>query len=422
MRDACVDGMKTRVWTQRHSHALAHGATLPRPRSAVQNRRALPQHIMPASLSPNITSVQRALPRAVLLAALLLLSGCGSLGYYLQAAAGQFEIWQRQRSIEQLLAAHDTPAPLRAKLELVERARHFAAARLALPDHGSYHSYADLGRDYVVWNVFAAPELSLTPLTTCYPLIGCLDYRGFFSPARAHLHAATLEVRGYDTFVGGVAAYSTLGWLNDPVLNTVLRRRDIHLVDIIFHELSHQRLYIAGDTTFNESFAMAVARAGVALWLADDATALARYRAEQAREAAFIALVRDYSQRLASAYAAPVSDARKRADKDALFSALHARYLELKAQWGGDDAYDAWMDSDLNNAKLASLAAYHDEVDYFLNLLARCEQDFPRFYGVVERLGKLAPARRLQCLHSLGGSVAPNADCAAALCDAALCD
>lgn len=371
--------------------------------------------MMSASLSPNIISVQRTLRHALLALLLSSLMGCGSFKYALQAASGQFEIWQRQRSIESLLARIDTAAPLRAKLHLVERARTFAASRLALPDHGSYHSYADLGRDYVVWNVFAAPELSLTPLTSCYPLVGCLAYRGFFSAATARLHAATLQVRGYDTFVGGVAAYSTLGWLNDPLLNTVLRRDDVHLVDIIFHELSHQRLYIAGDTTFNESFAMAVARAGVALWLADDAAALARYRNDQAHEAAFIALIRATSQRLEKVYISPVSDAEKRRAKRALFDQLRVRYLELKAQWGGDSAYDAWMNTDLNNAKLASLAAYHDEVDHFLGLLARCAQDFARFYAVVDALGELDPARRRQCLHDLGGSAAPDQGCAALL-------
>jgi predicted aminopeptidase len=153
----------------------------------------------------------------------------------------------------------------------------------------------------------------------------------------------------------------------------------------------------------------------VTLWLSNDSAALARYRAEQGREASFIALLRDYSQRLASAYAAAVSDTQKRADKAALFAQLHAAYLELKAQWAGDEAYDAWMNTDLNNAKLASLAAYHDEVDNFLGLLARCEQNFVRFYGVAEQLGKLPPARRMQCLHELGGSAQPGADCAALL-------
>ncbi len=370
---------------------------------------------MPASLSPNIISVQRTLRTVLLLIVLSSLSGCGSFKYALQAANGQLEIWQRQRSIDSLLARPDTAAALRAKLTVVMRARALAASRLALPDHGSYHSYADLGRDYVVWNVFAAPELSLTPRTSCYPLVGCLAYRGFFSEATARLHAATLQARGYDTFVGGVAAYSTLGWLNDPVLNTVLRRDDAHLVDIIFHELSHQRLYIAGDTTFNESFAMAVARAGVALWLADDAVALARYRDEQAHEAAFIALIRDTSAQLEAAYASPISDAEKRAAKAALFDDLRIRYRDLKAQWGGDGAYDAWMDTDLNNAKLASLAAYHDEVEHFLGLLARCAQDFRRFYRVVDALGALVPARRMQCLHELAGNSAPARDCATLL-------
>lgn len=371
--------------------------------------------MMSASLSPKIISVQRTLRYALLLLLLASLLGCGSFQYAVQAASGQFEIWQRQRSIESLLARTDTPASLRAKLSVVERARAFAASRLALPDHGSYHSYADLGRDYVVWNVFAAPELSLAPLTSCYPLVGCLAYRGFFSAASARLHAATLQVRGYDTFVGGVAAYSTLGWLNDPLLNTVLRRDDVHLVDIIFHELSHQRLYIAGDTTFNESFAMAVARTGVALWLADDAAALARYRDEQAHEAAFIALVRATSQRLETVYASPTSAAQKRVSKAALFDQLRARYLERKAQWGGDSAYDEWMNTDLNNAKLASLAAYYDEVEHFVGLLARCQQDFARFYTVVDALGELEPAQRTQCLHELGGGAPPAQRCAALL-------
>lgn len=368
--------------------------------------------IMSASLRPNITTVQRT-GRLLLLGVILTLCGCGSLNYYLQAARGQLEIWQRQRPIGAWLAAPTTPPKVRAKLTLVEQARHFAGKRLALASHGSYHSYADLGRDYVVWNVFAAPALSLTALKSCYPLVGCVEYRGFFSEAAAHLHAATLQAQGYDTFVGGVAAYSTLGWLNDPVLNTVLRRDDAHLVDIIFHELAHQRLYIAGDTTFNESFAMAVARAGVALWLADDAPALARYRAEQQREADFIALMRGASARLAKVYDGARPDTDKRVAKAALFAELQENYAALKAQWGGDDAYDAWMNNDLNNAKLASLAAYHDEVPHFLGLLARCGQDFARFYRVVDELGELAPAQRRACLHELGGQAATSVQCAA---------
>lgn len=374
---------------------------------------AAPLRIMSASLRPNITTVQRTGRLLLVMGLMLTLCACSSLDYYLQAARGQLEIWQRQRPISAWLAAPTTPPKVRAKLTLVEHARQFAGKRLALASHGSYHSYADLGRDYVVWNVFAAPELSLAALKSCYPLVGCVEYRGFFSEAAARLHAATLQVQGYDTFVGGVAAYSTLGWLNDPILNTVLRRDDAHLVDIIFHELAHQRLYIAGDTTFNESFAMAVARAGVALWLADDAPALARYRAEQQRETDFIALMRDASARLARVYDGTQPDADKRVAKAALYAELLERYAALKAQWAGDDAYDAWMNTDLNNAKLASLAAYHDEVGHFLGLLARCGQDFARFYQVVDGLGKLPAARRRACLHELGGQAAPGAECAA---------
>ena len=397
------------------SPALASGATLPR--RAAQDRRGHPERIMPASLSPNITSVQRATAQRVLAGGLgmllaIMLGGCASLDYYLQAVGGQWQILRRQQSIDALLAQHDLPAPLRAKLELVVRARRFAATHLALPDHGSYRSYADVGRDYVVWNVFAAPELSLTPQPSCYPLLGCLDYRGFFSAARAHLHAATLQVRGYDTFVGGVAAYSTLGWLNDPLLNTVLRWDERRVVDTLFHELAHQQLYIAGDTTFNESFAMAVAQAGMALWLGEDPAAQQRYGVEQAREAAFIALLQDYRNRLAAAYAAPLPDARKRADKTRLYGELRARYAELKAGWGGASTYDAWMDTDLNNAKLASLATYHDDIAAFNGVLARCAHDFAHFYRVVERLGALAAPARKRCLAQLGGTGPAQRPCA----------
>ena len=375
---------------------------------------------MPASLSPNIISVQRAAARRrraaiVGLLLTLLLTGCASLDYYQQAVAGQFQIWQRQRSIEALLAQHDLPAPLRAKLELVVRARRFAADHLALPDHGSYRQYADVGRDYVVWNVFAAPELSLTPHPSCYPLLGCLDYRGFFSHARARLHAVTLQARGYDTFVGGVAAYSTLGWLNDPLLNTVLRWDERRIVDTIFHELAHQQLYIAGDTTFNESFAMAVAQAGLALWLGADPAAYQRYQVEQARETAFITLVQDYRKRLAAAFAAPMPEAQKRVAKARLYDQLRASYADLKAGWGGYNAYDAWMDTDLNNAKLTSLAAYHDDVAAFTGVLARCEHDFPRFYRVIKRLAGLATAARRQCLAQLGSAGPAQHHCAALL-------
>ena len=400
------------------SRAPVCDVTLPRPRRAAPDRCDDPKTPMRASLSPNIISVQRATTWRLWAAMfglllVLTLSGCASLDYYLQAVDGQFQIWQRQRSIDALLAQHDLPAPLRAKLELVVRARRFAAAHLALPDHGSYRHYADVGRDYVVWNVFAAPELALTPYPSCYPLLGCLDYRGFFSQARARLHAATLDARGYDTFVGGVAAYSTLGWLNDPLLNTVLRWDERRVVDTIFHELAHQQLYLAGDTTFNESFAMTVAQAGMALWLGEKPTAHQRYLVEQAREATFIALVQEYRKRLAIAYAAPQPDAQKRMEKARLYDELRARYAELKAAWGGDSAYDAWMNTDLNNAKLASLAAYHDDVAAFAGVLARCEHDFRRFYRVIERLAGLAGPARRACLAQLGRAERLDAPCAA---------
>lgn len=358
---------------------------------------------MAASLSPKPRSVQRAaLARAlrcVTLATLCAsLAACGTLDYYLQAVRGQWQIWQREQPIANALARPDLSPALRAKLELVERARGFANTALALPGHGSYHSFARLERDYVVWNVFAAPALSLTPVKSCFPLLGCVDYRGYFSEARARLAATTLAAQGYDTFVGGVAAYSTLGWFEDPVLDTVLRWDDPRIVETIFHELAHQVLYIADDTAFNEGFAMSVARLGVERWLADDAPARARHAESQAREQAFLALLMRYRAKLAALYGSDEPDPAKHAAKQALFAELTADYARLRDSWGGYDGYDAWMGVELNNAKLASVATYHDEVEHFIALYARCGNDLPRFYRAVRRLGDLPPASRRACL------------------------
>lgn len=363
---------------------------------------------MAASLSPKPRSVQRAAAvralRCVTLATLCAsLAACGTLDYYLQAARGQWQIWRREQPIATALTRTDLSPTLRAKLELVERARGFAHTALALPDHGSYRSFARLDRDYVVWNVFAAPALSLTPVKSCFPLLGCVDYRGYFSEARARLAATTLAAQGYDTFVGGVAAYSTLGWFEDPVLDTVLRSDDLRIVETLFHELAHQVLYIADDTAFNEGFAMTVAQIGVERWLADDAPARARHAESQAREQAFLALLMRYRARLATLYASSEPDPARHAAKQALFAELAADYARLRDGWGGYDGYDAWMGAELNNAKLASVATYHDEVEHFLALYQRCGDDLPRFYRAVERLGRLPPATRRACLRDASG-------------------
>ena len=376
---------------------------------------------MRSSVRGNANSVQHVAVAPVLArcagAALLLLAcGCTTIGYFGQAAVGQFDLWRRQQPLAATLARADLPAQLRSKLQLVVAARAFAQTHLALADDGSYHSYVDLGRDYVVWNVFAAPALALTPLKSCFLLIGCVEYRGFFHQAQAQAYAADLQRQGYDTFVGGVAAYSTLGWLDDPILSSVLRWDDVRIAETLFHELAHHRLYIADDATFNESFAMAVARIGVDLWLADDTARRIARAGELARERAFIGLLLEFRGQLAVAFAAPVPAAERRANKDRLYDELRSSYAALKASWGGAADYDAWMARDLNNAKLVSLATYHADVEAFVAVLKRrCDSDFPRFYALIRRLAALAPAARAQCLAALAVDSEPSAPHCAAL-------
>jgi predicted aminopeptidase len=305
---------------------------------------------------------------SIVLLIILALSGCATLDYYGQAISGQFELWQRKQPISKMLAAANLAPDLRKKLELVSAARQFAHDKLALPAKNSYRDYVDLERDYVVWNVFAAPQLSLDPLTSCYPIVGCLEYRGFFAEADALRHAAQLRAKNHDVFVGGVAAYSTLGWFDDPVLNTILHWDSERIVEIIFHELAHQRVYLRGDSTFNESYAMAVGQAGVNLWLADRGRSNSHYVHKENYEKAFIALILDFRQQLATIYDSQLTDVEKLEQKHRLFNSLGTEYAALKSRWKGDERYDDWMARDLNNAKLASISTYHDHVDAFLFL------------------------------------------------------
>ncbi len=261
----------------------------------------------------------------------------------------------------------------------------------------------------MVWNVFAAPTLSLEPVTSCFPLVGCLDYRGYFREAKAREFARELAASGNDVFVGGVAAYSTLGWFADPLLNTMLVWDDRRLVKTLFHELAHQRVYVADDTTFNESFAMAVADLGYARWQAargvtveDDIDTL--------REAQLVALLIAHRDELDAIYRRrDLSDARKLELKRAQFEALDADYAALRAQWHGDTSYDEWMTVEMNNAKLASVATYHEFVPGFLALFELAGGDFVRFYARVEALGKLDAAARARCLAAFATG---QADCA----------
>jgi len=328
-------------------------------------------------------------------------AGCSTLAYYGQAVRGGLEVLCKRRAIETLLGDPALDAALRERLGLVRAIRDFAVADLALPDNGSYRSYADLGRPYAVWTVVAAPEFSVEPRLWCFPIAGCVSYRGYFARERAEDFAAELAAEGFDVEVGGVAAWSSLGWFSDPVLNTFVSRPEADLAGLLFHELAHQVVYVGGDTTFNESFASAVEAEGVRRWLLarDQGEQLAAWQEEQRQDEAVIALLLDARRRLAEAYASPEPEAVKRRRKAEIFAALVGEYERQVEPWGGS-RWDGFLHSGLNNAHLASIGAYSELVPAFEALLARLGGDLPRFYAEVGRLGELSEAERRAILSS----------------------
>src|SRR6202050_768141 len=328
----------------------------------------------------------RAMLGCVLLVAL---SGCGTL-YIAQAARGQWEVLHDRRPIPAVMSDERTSATVRARLAAVSEARDFATRQLALPDNKSYRSYADVGRTFVVWNVVAAPEFSVEPLQWCCPIPGCWAYRGYFAESNADRFAAGLKKRGFDVLVEGVPAYSTLGRFADPVLNTMLIYGDRELAAIIFHELAHQLIYVAGDSEFNEAFAVTVEETGLARWLEfkGRAAELAEYRAERAREFEFNLLIERHRTALAALYASKLSPELMRARKEEQFAELVQDIRALEHRQAVSSGYEEWVGEGLNNAHLASVATYFDCVPGFERLLAGEDGDLPRFYAAVRVLAK----------------------------------
>ena len=340
--------------------------------------------------------------RLGLFSLLVALGGCANVGYYVQSVQGQLEILRRERPIEDLVAEAETPAALRDRLRTALDVRGYASRELALPDNDSYRRYADLGRPFVVYTVFATPEFSLEPLEWCFPFAGCVKYRGYFSKEDADRFAAELRAQGYDVFIGGVPAYSTLGWFADPVLNTFVNYPRPELARLIFHELAHQIVYVRDDSVFNESFAVAVEREGLRRWLARHGTDEDRRIAEtvQQRRGEFLRLVQDYRARLAELYASSLDVDAKRARKAALYAELNAAYEALRTTWGMLGGADRWFGQHPNNGLLASVSIYTRLVPAFEALL-RQASDMPAFYREVKRLAALPADERSAQLDAL---------------------
>ena len=311
------------------------------------------------------------------------MAGCESIAYYGQAVGGQLSLFARARPIDDWLADPAITPELRARLQKARAIREFAWRSLALPENGSYQSYAQLDRPYVVWNVYAAGEFAIEPHQECFPFAGCVSYRGFFSESDARKHAEGLRQQGYDAYVGGVVAYSTLGWFDDPLLSTFIGFADTQLARLVFHELAHQELYAKNDSAFNESFAVTVEEEGVRRWLeaGGRGAELAAFRAAQARKREFAARVKQTRERLAAIYAAGGS-------REAMLEHKRGEFERLRA------AYPNVVPAEANNAFLVSIALYTEMVPAFERLLAACNGDLPEFYRRAAKIGSLPKDER----------------------------
>lgn len=324
------------------------------------------------------------------------LSACTNLPYYAQAINGHLEVLHRAQPISSVIANPDVDPNLRNSLTKIVQLREFASRELKLPDNRSYTSYANLDRPFVVWNVFASPELSLQLKEWCFLKVGCVNYRGFFSQAKAERYAEELRNEGYDVQVGGVRAYSTLGWFSDPVLNTFISYSEINLARLIFHELAHQVVYVPGDTVFNESFATAVEQEGIKRWFAHNGTVLEQsaLSARQERETIFTDLIFKHRKQLQELFQSDISDVEKRAQKARIFDQLREEFSGLKTRNPELNHYDPWFSQPMNNALLATVSIYSQLVPAFHAILTQNDRDMKKFFDAITEISKLPKHER----------------------------
>lgn len=339
----------------------------------------------------------------ILLILLFLLTACGDNQYIMQSIKGHFDLMSRARPIEQVLEQDEEPEEVRQQLATVLKLRDFAVNSLHLPDSGSYQKYADLERPYAVWNMVAAPELSLDLYKWCFPVVGCVTYRGYFEEQAARTAAKYLSVQGFDVDVYGVQAYSTLNWFDDPVLNTFLQKDDIRLASLLFHEMAHQVLYVPGDSLFNESFAKTVELEGLRRWFSRQGTSELWQECQRREKLSmefqhFLAGVR---AQLNDVYGSKISNDEKRIKKDAVLLRAYADYERLKKRWNNFSGYDEWISAGLNNARLSSVGTYFDYVPAFQELLRSVEYDLQEFYTQVKAIADMTEDERVLKMTSL---------------------
>ena len=347
---------------------------------------------------------------------LLMLYGCTDAGYYWHSTKGHLDIMNERVDIDELLADDDLDSRLRARLVLVQEIRQFSIDRLGLPDNGSYSSYVNLQQPYVIKNLFAAPELSTRLHQWCYPVIGCASYRGYYDETRLLAYIEELQSKGLEVHVGRVSAYSTLGWFDDPVLSSFLDWPDYRLAGLLFHELTHQQLYIDDDTTFNESLASAVQQVGTTIWLESnkESASLVEFRRWLVYRDEAIALIVATRSQLSELYSSDLSDAEKRRLKTLRFLEAREAHETVAARHGIERGFKSWFATGLNNAKIGSIATYNSRVTAFVNMLEASENNFPEFYQYVEQLAELDRGPRDRCLDAWEkGAVAASGACPA---------
>jgi len=324
------------------------------------------------------------------------LSGC-SVGYYSQAIGGHLKLMSAREPIADVLASEDTDPETKKKLQTLIEARQFAIDELGLPENESYSTYAETGREAVTWNVVAVPEFSMSPRLWCFPVAGCVSYRGYFNKARADKYAANLDNDGFDVNVGGASAYSTLGWFDDPVLDTMLRGGEIRYVATLFHELAHQVLYIQDDSSFNEAFATFVEQEGFRIWLRsrDEESRIEAYDAVIQRSSDFAELLNSTRADLDRVFAeTDLDDEARREKKAQVFADMQTNYAALKTSWNEYAGYDRWFSRDLNNAHLLGVSTYRRLVPAFAAMYKEAGSDLPEFYKLATEISKLPTAER----------------------------
>jgi len=335
----------------------------------------------------------------------LVLWACSDFGYYRQSVSGHLSIMAKRQSIAAVLADPDQPESLKDALRRILEIREYASESLGLPVGKSFSTYADIERPFAVWNVVAAPAFSLTANQWCFPVAGCVPYRGYYQESEAVQFAASLQQQGFDTHVYGVSAYSTLGWFDDPVLSSFVSYPDWALAGLLFHELAHQVVYADNDGDFNEAFASLVEQEGLRRWLhaCRSETEQGDYRRYRERDDQFQVLVAATRQELLDCYDGRngISNEEQQSCKEAAFTQMRQDYARLRQQWNGDARYDRWFESGLNNARFISAHTYRHDLPAFESLLRQQQGDLPGFYAAAKRLAALPPVARRQALDAL---------------------